>query len=317
MSDELRATCLQHVTHHFCFITSLQISPGDLAELARPLAFALAALASAWVFYDARGRADFGAASVWAWALLTLVFPPAILPLYLAARLYTRRDTAKASPSEEETAGPSDEAGESSTTADEVEAAGSAGGPRALSEGREGESPITPTQDEEEAHAHAVSTPGGGRPARRRLLPALLYTAALVLVGAVYFYADYRGFEARVARAERAKLYRRPEAAINEYRAALRLREDGHTRKLLAVELLQAGRAEESLGELHAAARAGEPGEGLAFHVASAHVALGRRAEAADAYREFLGGRACAGPGADARCDIARAHLRALEGAAR
>jgi tetratricopeptide (TPR) repeat protein len=259
----------------------LQISVGDLAEAARPASFALSALLSAWVFYDARGRADFGAASVWAWALLTLAFAPGALPLYLAARLYTRRDDDKDSV---EDSSPSEDDGEG----DGVEE------PAPLNEGADDDSP----------------------PARRRLLPALLYAAAVVCAGAVYFYADYRSFEARVARAERAKLYQRPGEAVAEYRAALRVREDGHTRTLLASELLRAGRAAEALEELRAAARAGDGDEALAFHLGSAHAELGQRAEAAEAFRQFLAGQTCA-RAADARCDEARARLHSLEGAAR
>ena len=249
MGDELEATCLS-------LITPFQISAGDLAEVARPALFAAAALASAWVFHDARRREGMGRAPVCAWALLTFLFPPAVLPLYLAARLYTRR------------------------AAEERDDSGDSAAPEADAAGR-----------------------------WRRLGPSLLYAATLFACGAVYFYADYRSFDARLARAERAKLYGRGERAVEEYRAALRVREDARTRQLLGLELLRAGRAAEALDELRAAARAAEPDEELPFHTAAALEALGRRGEAAAEYRRFLAGRLCTQPSHRPECEAARARL--------
>jgi tetratricopeptide (TPR) repeat protein len=148
---------------------------------------------------------------------------------------------------------------------------------------------------------------------RRRFAPPLLYAAALALAGAAYFFADYRSFDARLARAERAKLYQRPEEAIREYRAALGRREDAHTRKLLGLVLLQTNRAEEALAELLVAARAGGSDETLPFHTAEALEALGRHPEAAENYRRFLAGPLCARARPEARCAAADARLRALE----
>ena len=238
------------------------------------MVFAAAALISVWVFHDARGRAEFGPPSVCAWALLTLLFPPVALPLYLAARLYTRRDDAADDSVEKD--------GEGETVED----------------GGEG--------------------PDAGRPrARRRLAPTILYTAALVIAGTAYFFADYRSFDARLARAERAKLHKRPDDAVRQYRAALGLREDAHTRKLLALVLLQTDRADEALAELHAAERADAADETLAFHTAEALGALGRHREAAAQYRRFLDGPSCTTPAAPAEtCDTARTRLREHEASA-
>lgn len=317
-----------------------QISAGDLSELARPALFALAALSSAWVFHDARGRAGFGKSSAWAWALLTLLFPPAVLPLYLGARLFTLRAAAEQSSSTESAAAVEAEKGETKSSAGEGDAPLKVGreneagedcdtktrGHQRGSEGPFGVSvsagpPPPPDRSSSSGGGEAVepagSTRAGATHALARLAPSLFYAAALLLIGAVYFYADYRSFDAHLARAERAKLYRRGESASEEYRAALGVREDAHTRKLLGLELLRAGRAEEALAELRAAGRGGEPDESITFHVATALDALGRRPEAADAYRQFLRVRACAQPGADARCDAAGARLAALEAPAR
>jgi hypothetical protein len=290
------------VTHHASTVTSfgpsflitpLQISTGDLSEWARPAVFALAALASVWVFHDARRRAEFGAASVWAWALLALLFPPVALPLYLAARLYTRRDADAKDASLEEVA-----------TATE---------PVVETEREDEGETVEDVEDVEEDGAVEGGVPAGGPRAWRKFVPTLLYAAALACAGAVYFYADYQSFDARLARAERAKLYRRPEEAMREYRAALRLREDANTRKLLGLELLQAGRAAEALDEFAAAARDAAPDETLDFHAGAAFEALARRAEAAARYRQFLNGRLCARARPSPLCENASARLRDLE----
>ena len=93
---------------------------------------------------------------------------------------------------------------------------------------------------------------------KRPALP-LAYGALLLAVGGLLFMRDYRSFDARLARARSAKHHGRPERAIEEYRAALRLREDAHTRKLLGMELWAVGRRKEGLAELREAARGGEP----------------------------------------------------------
>ena len=292
------------------FFADWQVTAGDWSESLGPALFALAALASAWVFHDARRREGFGPRAVWAWALLTLLFPPAVLPLYLAARLYTRRAGAGEPGDEEGRAESEPGAGEGvaaegadAPSADAVrqddEGAGGADGGQA--DGSEPGGGETGAGEEAEP---ATATAAG-----RGFAPTLLYTAALALAGGLYFYADYRSFEAHLARAERAKLRRRPDVTVGEYRAALRVREDGHTRKLLALELLQQGRHEEALAELLAAARAGEPQEGLDLHIASALSALGRRAEASAAYRRFLSGPSCAKTLGDEACEAARARL--------
>lgn len=249
------ATChLSPVT----LLSGWHLSAGALSEWARPAVFVAAALVSVWVFYDARRRETAGPLAVSAWALLTLLFPPAVLPLYLAARLYTRRAGAGHSPTETE------------------------------AEGAEGARAVAP---------------------RRGPWPPLLYAAALGLLGGVYFYADYMSFDARLARAERAKLYGRVEPAIAEYRGALRLREDARTRQLLGLELLRAGRAEEALAELRAAAAGPDTDGALLFDTALALEALTRREEAAAAYRRFLAGPLCTARPREPRCDAARARL--------
>lgn len=123
--------------------------------------------------------------------------------------------------------------------------------------------------------------------AARLKLPAL-YLLALLVSGGIYFYREQTSVEGHLARAENAKLARHQERAISEYRAALRLEDDPHTHKLLALELAEAGRYEEALAEFLAAERGGEPDAEVYFRIGLILEALGRRTEAARYYRRFL-----------------------------
>src|SRR5438105_7332550 len=67
-----------------------QISFGQLFDLLRPFAVALAILCSTWVFADARRR-GLRRYAVGAWALATLLLPFTFFPLYLLARLLRPR----------------------------------------------------------------------------------------------------------------------------------------------------------------------------------------------------------------------------------
>jgi len=66
------------------------ISAGELFEWLRPVAYALAAILSAWVLASAR-RHRFPFYVVAAWTIGTLLFAPIFLPLYLIARAARRR----------------------------------------------------------------------------------------------------------------------------------------------------------------------------------------------------------------------------------
>lgn len=263
-----------------------QISVGDVYETMRPALFALAALCSVLVLADARRHGGFRRYAAWAWTLTAFVSPPVVLPLYLVARMYTPRpSTTLAAPESDPHVSHGDDARPG------------------VGQGV-GESPG-------EESAARGATPGGAGFA----LP-LLYAAALALAGAYYFYRDYRSFDAHLARAAREKLNRRAERAIGEYRAALGVRDDAHTRKLLGLELLGAGRAEEALAELRAAERGGEPDEMLAYHIGSALEAAGRRDEAASSFEAYLRSGLCARTPSRASCEGARARVRQREGAA-
>lgn len=308
-----------------------QISAGFLAELARPALYASAALASACVLADSPRH--FGPRAVALWTAFALFLPHVTVPLYLAARLYARTPTTPPAAAADE-AGDEDkegkEANDPSTgagtdagedrpvVADAVAAAHAA--PDAATDGvtrgvsgkvaDEGADGVTDTGTNAAAHSPPAARLNL-RAVRRHALP-LLYAAALLAAGALYFYADYRSADAHLARAQRAKLDRRDERALMEYRAALRLEDDPHVRKLLGVELSRARRWEEALAELRAAEAGGEPDDALAFHMATALAELNRPAEAADEYGKFLRTRICAQPPPDRRCETARRTLRII-----
>jgi len=91
----------------------------------------------------------------------------------------------------------------------------------------------------------------------RYSLPLLYAVLALSAIGA-YFYFDSRSVDAHLARATRAKLVEDSATAIREYREALKREDDPHTRKLLAIELANAGFIEEANSEFQLAERGGE-----------------------------------------------------------
>lgn len=272
----------------------LQISVGDLSELFRPFLFALAALASALVLHDARRRFRSYAAA--AWALLALALPAVVLPLYLAARLYKR-------PHEPEAKTPA-------TTDDEDETDEQP--PPVVATGQDVDDEAT---DDEGKADGTPALPRSGERARgalRRWAPALAYLAAVLMLGGLYFYLDYKSFDAHFARARQARLYNEPERSVRELRAALRVREDAHARKLLGAELAELGRWEEALAEFRAALRGGEPDDRLAYREALALETLDRRAEAADSYQRFLQTQTCARHDPATPCADARARLERL-----
>jgi len=99
-----------------------------------------------------------------------------------------------------------------------------------------------------------------GPPKRGRYSLPLLYAAIALLSIGAYFYFDSRSVDAHLARATQAKLVEDSATAIREYRAALALEDDPHTRKLLAIELANAGYTSEAMVEFRRAEPC-EPGD--------------------------------------------------------
>jgi hypothetical protein len=279
-------------------ISSWQISGGAITEWLPSLLFAFSALASAWVLHDARRR--FPAYAVAAWTLATLVYAPIVLPLYLVACLFKpHHDAAPETTTPLET----DVADLTTTGGDGLEETGAPGTVAAR-----GESTGDPGQ---EAAPRPSPLIRASLRVKRYGLP-IIYASALLSAGAVYFYRHYHSFDAHLVRATDARLLNRRDAAIREYRAALRHADDAHTHKLLGLLLAEDGRMEAALAEFRAAERGGEPDELLPYRIASALSALGRATEAAGEYQKFVQGSLCARPPADARCVEASARLRQI-----
>ena len=97
-----------------------------------------------------------------------------------------------------------------------------------------------------------------GPPQRWRYSLPLLYAVIALSAIFIYFYLDNRSVDAHLARATRAKLKDDSTTAISEYREALALKDDPHTRKLLAIELANAGHISEAITEFRLAEERGE-----------------------------------------------------------
>lgn len=141
--------------------------------------------------------------------------------------------------------------------------------------------------------------------------PTLYLVAVLTLI-ALLFYRDYQSVDAHLWRANNAKLRGPHEKVINEYRAALRLEDNAHTHKLLAIELAAEGRAADALAEFRAAERGGEPDERLPYYEAVALDALQREPEAALEYKRFVSGPLCTQALPDANCATAQTRIQAI-----
>ena len=283
-----------------------QISAGEITEWLPPLLFAFAALASAWVLHDARRR--FALYAVAAWTLATLIYAPVVLPLYLVARMFKPHPAADADATQTTTPAETDAAVANETRAAEAEEMSAPGTSAARVEIPDdgGEHIVADPSDRAAADTPRVVR----QPFRlkRHALP-LLYALALLSAGAIYFYRDYHSFDAHLARAANARLLNRRDAVIREYRAALRITDDAHTHKLLAIQLAEDGQTEAALSEFRAAERGGEPDEHLPLRIASALDALGRAAEAEAEYRKFLQSSSCGSSSPDARCAETAARL--------
>lgn len=255
-----------------------QISAGELFELTRPAAFALSALVSTWVLASTR-RHGFALYAVAAWTLGTLLFPLIILPIYLIVRAARRRQQRATQPIEQ----PPEE--DNAPTAGPIP-----------------ESTTEQTQEEQAARQ---------APLRLRLLLPLLYLLAALSTGALFYYRDAQGIDAHLARANRARLLGQRDRTINEYRAALKLEENAHTRNLLGIELAAAGQWEEALAEFRRAERGGEPDDELPYRIAAMLDALKRPSEAVAEYHKFLGTRRCTDSYPDPQCAAARIRIQA------
>ena len=271
------------------------VSAGRLFEWLLPTAFALVALLSTWTFAHAR-RSGFRTTAAFIWALGTLTLPPVAFPLYLLACLYARPPASDINTAAAANAPPDDQGEAVAPDTDNAEDIAA-------------DSDYQVERNEAAAAASLTATP------RRLPRPphalTVAYALMLLTFGALYFVHDYRSLDATLARASDATLRQQHARAADEYRAALALADNAHTHKLLGLELLADRRYDEALREFRAAFDGGEPDDRLPFFTALALDALGRAAEAEDAYRAFDNSSACTQALPDVRCVDARARLQA------
>ena len=106
-------------------------------------------------------------------------------------------------------------------------------------------------------------------------------------------YSDYEDIDSHLARAAQARLRSDHNLAIKEYRTALLRIDDGHTHKLLGLELAAVGLSTEALGEFRLAEKGGEPDDLLAYRIAIILGELNQHNQATLEYERFLQTRVC------------------------
>jgi hypothetical protein len=147
-------------------------------------------------------------------------------------------------------------------------------------------------------------------PRWRVAIPLTYATAVLSLIG-FYLYWDHHSVDGHLTRAAHAKISGKRAGTINEYRAALNLEDDPHTRKLLARELADTGDWTGALVELRKAEQGGEPDDLIAFYIGSLLDLLNLPNQATLEYQRFLETTACTQPLPDERCAVASVRVEA------
>ncbi len=144
------------------------------------------------------------------------------------------------------------------------------------------------------------------RPRHRFVVPVIYAVIVIAAIG-IYFYVNDQSVDAHLARAAEAKLNDDTTSAIREYRRALELEENPHTRKLLAIQLAQAGYLTDAISEFRLAQEGGEPDDGIHFDVGVLLQRLEQKGQARLEFQEFLLSAAC--QQLDPRCESARQRI--------
>ena len=143
---------------------------------------------------------------------------------------------------------------------------------------------------------------------KHRFVVPTAYLAVLLGIFAVYQYRDRRSVDSHLAEASFAKVSSDQLTAIRQYREALKIEDNAHTHKLLALSLMQAGDLNGAITEFRTALAGGEPDDLIHFYLGSALDKLSRKAEAVVEYQKFLNSKTCSA--IDARCDSVRERLK-------
>jgi tetratricopeptide (TPR) repeat protein len=130
----------------------------------------------------------------------------------------------------------------------------------------------------------------------------------LLGIFAVYQYRDRRSVDSHLAEASFAKVSSDQLAAIRQYREALKVEDNAHTHKLLALSLMEAGDLNGAITEFRTALAGGEPDDSIYFYLGNALDKLSRKDEAVAEYQKFLNSKTCSE--IDARCDSVRERLK-------
>lgn len=166
----------------------------------------------------------------------------------------------------------------------------------------------------EQGERKTISSPP---PLQHRIGLPLAYATIVFTVSAFYLYWDHQSVDGHLARAVQAKLSGNRVATINEYRAALTLEDNPHTRKLLAIELADSGEWAAALFELRLAEKGGVDDDRIALYIATLLESLNLPNQAILEYQRFLESRSCTQPLPDERCAAASTKVRAAQSASR
>ncbi len=150
---------------------------------------------------------------------------------------------------------------------------------------------------------------------RWRVVIPLAYAGVVLASTGFFLYWDHQGVDSHLARAAQTKLSGKRSGTIAEYRAALKLEDDSHTRKLLAMELAETGDWTEALFELRTAEQGGETDDLIPFYIAALLDSLNLPNQAALEYQRFLETRVCTQPLPDERCAKASGRVQAEQSA--
>jgi tetratricopeptide (TPR) repeat protein len=143
---------------------------------------------------------------------------------------------------------------------------------------------------------------------KHRFVVPALFLVTMLGIFAVHEVRDKRSVDSHLAQAAFAKVSSDQLTAIKQYREALRLEDNAHTHKLLALSLMEAGLENEAINEFRIAEAGGEPDDSIHLLLGRLLDKLNRRDEAAVEYQKFLMSKTCFE--VDKRCDSAREVLK-------
>lgn len=140
----------------------------------------------------------------------------------------------------------------------------------------------------------------------------LLYLVLMLVAISLYVIYNEQSADSHLARAAQAKVNNDSNRAILEYEKALTLEDNPHTRKLLALALMDQGRWSEALSELRLAEDGNEPDDLIHFWLGQLLERFNLNGQAALEYKVFLTSSACTQALPDLRCNEAQQRLEKL-----